>query len=227
MNDMRIFVAALLVVAMTASNAFATSQYPDKIIYEGKKYDLHTNPMESYFKEHPQKRPSGNGINTKLWRRYVATFEVINNSLVLNDIEIRAYDGENGSEWKSVKSDLVPKGQALKIDWFTGIMVLPYGKLVNYVHMGYGSTYENYVLLEMKNGKLTGERKLNYKQYNQFKEKQFDTFKKTEKYRKLVAVPEKENLTQESIDSLIKNFDADYTSKFLDKEESPNKATNK
>lgn len=35
-------------------NVQATAQYPDKIIYEGGEYDLHTNPMDVYFRKHPE-----------------------------------------------------------------------------------------------------------------------------------------------------------------------------
>ena len=34
-------------------------------------------------------------------------------------------------------------------DWYTGVLVIPRGRQVSYVHMGYGSTYERYVLLEV------------------------------------------------------------------------------
>lgn len=226
-NDMRTLVATVLIIAIAASNALATAQYPDKILYDGKEYSLHTNPMELYFIKHPEKKPKREIISTALWRGYVATFEVKDKSPVLKDIEIdvprETEDGKSDCTWKSVKDTVVPKGKVLQIDWFTGILVLPYGKLVRYVHMGYGSTYSNYILLEIEGGKLTGERKLDYKQYAHFKEKQFQAFKKTEEYRKRVARLQKEGHSQELIDSFLRMFLVDYTSKFLD-EEAPNKA---
>ncbi len=33
---------------LIASTAHATAQYPDKIIFEGKKYNMQTNPREPY-----------------------------------------------------------------------------------------------------------------------------------------------------------------------------------
>jgi hypothetical protein len=33
------------------------------------------------------------------------------------------------------------------------------GKQIKYIHMGYGSTYENYILLEIRNGNFIEEKK--------------------------------------------------------------------
>lgn len=222
------FTITLLAVVIAASNAFATAQLPDKIFYEGKKYNLDTNPMELYFHKFPEQRPTGGSISTGLWRGYVATFEVIDKTLMLKDIEIQIHaknkDGDYAVTWQSEKANLVPKDKILQIDWFSGLLVLPYGKLVKSVNMGYGSTYEKYILLEIDNGKLTGERKLDYKQYEQYKDEQFQTFKKTGKYREYQEGVKQYNQPQELTDSLIRNIDVDYTTKPLDKNESSRKA---
>jgi hypothetical protein len=215
-----------LVLLASASSAHATAQYPDKIVYESTEYSLHTNPMESYFSTHPEKKPTGGVVSTALWRGYVATFEFEDDILVLKDIEIRFIvetdDGKQDTKWKSVRDQLLPGEEVLPIDWFTGILVLPYGELVNYIHMGYGSTYSNYILLEIRNGKLTGKRIFDDKQYEEFKEKQFQSFKRTEAYKERVGELRKERDDQEFIDSFLRSFVVDYTSKFLDEEESPN-----
>ena len=216
---MRSFATTVLIFSFAVSSAFATAQYPDRIIFEGKEYSLHTNPMELYFSRHPDMKPTGGVLSTALWRGYVATFEVKGKNLVLKDIEIEAYtetgNGKRDITWKSVKDTLVPTGEALQVDWFTGILVLPYGKLVNYVHMGYASTYSNYILLEIESGKLTGEKKLDARQYEDFKEKQFQAFKKTEEYSRLVSSMKKGS-SEELINSFLRDFVVDYTSRFLD-----------
>ena len=92
--------------------------------------------------------------------------------------------------------------------------------------MGYGSTFSNYILLEVREGKLTGKRNYDHEQYEEFKEKQFQAYKKTEAYRKLVAELKKEDRSQEFPDSFLRDFVVDYTSEFLDEnreEESANK----
>lgn len=224
MKTIKIITLLLLIIT---SSIFATAQYPDKVLYDGKEYNLHTNPMEAYFTKYPDKKPKGGVMSTALWRGYVATFYFKENNLVLKDIEIEIWDEkEDKTTWKSVKNGIVIKGEDFLIDWFTGILVLPYGELVNYVHMGYGSTYSNYILLEVKKGKITGKRNFDYKQYENFKEKQFQEFKKTDAYNKHMTELKKENQSQEFIDSFLRNFVINYTSEFLVDEDKSTKKSN-
>ncbi len=179
-------------------NVLATAQYPDKIIYHGTAYNLHTNPLEPYFEKNPEKKPKSGTMSTALWRGYVATFLVTNQVMQLKDVQIEVHvekeEGKYPYEWKSVVNKVVPENGPLKIDWFTGILVLPYGELVNYVHMGYGSTYENYILLEVKEGKITGKREFDYKQYETFKAKQFAEYKKDQRIQRVIRETEKRRM---------------------------------
>lgn len=223
---MKTLTAAILLIAVIASHAFATAQFPDRIIYEGKEYSLQTNPMEPYFEKHPDRKPKGGVISSALWRGYVAAFEFRTNRLFLKDIRIQIWnEKEDGTSWKSVRDEIVPKGEELFIDWFTGILVLPGGELVNYVHMGYGSTYSNYILLELKDGGLTGQRSFDHKQYEEFREKQFQAYRKTEEYKQRVEDLKKRRWNQESIDSFLRSYIVEYTSRFLDMEEKEGDAT--
>ena len=43
-------------------------------------------------------------------------------------------------------------------DWFSGIIRAPFGEMLEYVHAGYESVFENNLLLEFKEGILTGQR---------------------------------------------------------------------
>lgn len=207
------------IILLLSINLFATAQYPDKIFYKGKEYSLQTNPMESYFKKYPDKKPRTEIISSALWRGYVATFEFSDNLLILKDINIRIAKKTNdlSSEigWKSVISEVSPKNENLKIDWFTGILVLPYGEIVNYVHLGYGSTYEFYILLEVEKGVLKKSKEFDYNKYVEFKQKQFEAFKKTQEYKKLVEDLRKENRDENLIESFLKDFVINYSSKIL------------
>ncbi len=106
-------------------------------------------------------------MSTALWRGYVATFEVKDNQLFLKDIEIQYHDTTSKEsypyKWRSVINEVFPNNEKIKIDWLTGLLVIPHGKLVNYVHMGYGSTYKNYILLEIDKGDLKRKSILNTK----------------------------------------------------------------
>lgn len=213
---------AILFTIFISSTVFGTAQYPDKIIYNGKIYRLHSNPMESYFEKYPDKRPERGIMSTALWRGYVATFEIKDNQLYLKDIEIIVRDTTSKenykTKWESVLNETFPNQELMKIDWMTGLLVLPYGKMVNYVHMGYGSTYKRYILLEIEKGNLKKEKQFGYKQYEKFKEKQFHAFKETEEYEKIkteIKEEEEGDYNDEFIDSFLRNFIIEYTSKIL------------
>ncbi|MBM4153329.1 MAG: hypothetical protein FJ220_07405 [Kiritimatiellaceae bacterium] len=210
-------VMTIFLTLLMAFNALATAQYPDKLLYDGKEYGLHTNPMEQYFRAYPEKKPSDGVRSSALWRGYVATFEIKTNTLILKDIEVMVWS-ENCrlTSWKSVKDRIVTNGEDLVVDWFTGLLVLPYGETVKYVHMGYDSTYENYIVLEVKAGSITGERKFDYHQYKAFKEKQFNEYIKTEDYKKKFAELKNKGRDPDKIDKDLRRSIIMYTSEFLD-----------
>jgi hypothetical protein len=214
---MKYITAIALALVFGANTALATAQYPDKITYEGNEYGLHTNPMEPYFEKHPDKKPKGGVRSSALWRGYVATFEFRTNSLFLKDIEIEIWkDGQKGTSWKSAKSEVVPEDNDLLVDWFTGILVLPQGDLVNYVHMGYESRYSNYILLEVKSGIITDKRNFDCKQYEQFRNHQFEAFKKTEHYRDIIKERNEKGYDSSKHDEVLHRFILKYTTEFLD-----------
>jgi hypothetical protein len=214
-------IAAILLVLLGSSiAATATAQIPDRIVYEGKEYDLQTNPMEDYFNRNPSKRPKGSVVSSALWRGYIATFEISDNVLYLKDISIevskKTTDGSFDTEPKSVLRDVVPEGGRLKIDWFTGLLVLPYGKLVSYVHMGYGSTFEKYVLIEVDRGDFRKAKRFDNPEYEKFKARQFEAFRKTPEYRELVEKMKKDGSNQAFIDSFLRSFVTSYTTRILE-----------
>lgn len=214
---MKTVITILIWAFVYSTDGLFTAQIPDKIIYKGEEYMLHSNPLESYFENHPDKRPKSGIVSSALWRGYVATFEAIDSLFVLKDIEIQVREEGKKSDykWISVRDEVFPDRQTVHIDWFTGILVLPYGKLKNYVHMGYASLYSNYILLEIENGEIRAERNLNYKEYQRFKDKQFEAFKKSEEYQNLLKKLTKEGHSEEFIESFLKKFIISYTSKFL------------
>ncbi|AXY75932.1 hypothetical protein D3H65_18950 [Paraflavitalea soli] len=211
--------AVTLVILSVAFSlqASATAQYPDKVWYNGKEYAMHTNPLEVFFEKNPGRKPKDGVQSTALWRGYVATFEIKDNQLLLKDIEIQIVDTarEHSYKWMSVLNEVFPDQRVINIDWFTGLLVLPCGKRINYVHMGYGSTYENYILLEIGQGKLTREKKLGHKEYEKFKAQQFQAFKETDEYKKLKESLKKDGSTNAFIDSFLKDFITEYSTKIL------------
>ncbi|CAM1342467.1 hypothetical protein [Tenacibaculum aestuarii] len=203
---------------LKAENAF-TAQIPDQIELKGVTYNLNSNPLEPYFDKFPDKRPKGGTTSTALWRGYVACFKVLDNHLYVTDIKIEVPDKNSKKsypyKWTSVFNQVFPKKEKVKIDWYTGILILPHGKIVDYVHMGYASTFSKYLLLEIEKGKLNEIRKYKHKEFIRFKKRQFNEFKKTDNYKKLYKELKKNDSNENFIQSFIRNFVTEYTTKFL------------
>jgi len=212
---MKIFLV-ILISFFTFSKVFATAQYPDKILYNNKEYSLLTNPLEKYFEQHEDKRPKNTEMSSALWRGYIATFEIIENQLYVKEIEIQVWNEKSDeTEWKSVINDIFPKPEDRKIDWFNGLLTLPYGEIINYVHMGYASTYENYTIIEIQKGKYIKSKDLNFKEYDNFKERQFEAYKKSNEYLERRKELKKDGLKKKYIDGFLKIYVTEYTEKLL------------
>lgn len=169
-----------LIVLFCFSKLSATAQIPDKIIYEGKEYALFTNPLEVYFSMHPDKRPESDLMSTALWRGYIASFELIDGQLFVTDIEIEVWNEEaKEAAMKSVIDDVFPDLADRTINWFSGMLTIPYGNMVSYIHMGYESLYENYILIQIKNGKFIKSVDIGYEEYIDFDVIDFLSYKKT------------------------------------------------
>ncbi|MCL2012644.1 MAG: hypothetical protein FWG75_07665 [Cystobacterineae bacterium] len=166
-----------LLGAVFSTEVFATAQISDKLIYKGKKYALHSNPLEEYFQKHPQKRPKTESVSSALWRGYIATFEFKNKELFLKDIEGLVHSKDGKPERKSFLAELLDEKDSMKIDWFSGTLVVPDGKQIEYVHLGYLSLYEKYILIEIKEGNFVKEKRMSHKEYKKFRDKQFQNKK--------------------------------------------------
>lgn len=214
----------LLVLIALCNNSWATAQIPDRLIYKGTTYYLHNNPLEAYFKKYPKKRPEGDVASTALWRGYIATFEFENNILVLKDLQIQVWMHEEGEEeWapdvtlKSVLKEIFPEGKSLGIDWCTEILILPHGQLKNYVHRGYKSTYEYYLLLEIKEGKLLKEKEFEANTFVQFKKEQLRLFKTTKDYTALSKKwKDKYEYTTQEVDAYLEESIFKHLHTFLE-----------
>ncbi|WP_405397844.1 hypothetical protein [Maribacter sp. Asnod2-G09] len=206
---------SLISLNFAKTEDLVSAQYPDKLMYEGNVYDLHTNPLERYFEKHQDKKPEQ--VSSALWRGYVAYFEIIENQLLVTDITTPVYEENGETKWVSIYTNIFPNNEKVIIDWYSGILTLPYGEIVNYVNQGYASTYSNYNLLEIKNGCFTEARNLNHNQFIMFKKNQFLAFEKTETYKELFNRL-KNNSTQKdpvATKSYISDFILEYTSQFL------------
>ena len=213
-------ITILALTLLISAGVFATAQAPDVIIYKGKEYSLYSNPMEEYFEKYPDKRPRDGILSTGLWRGYIATFEVTDSQVFLKDIQIEIWDSAAPKDSYAMKlvsviKDVFPDQTKIKVDWLSGLLVIPYGKMIDYVHTGYGPTFEHYILLEVNKGDLKKEKNFGYKEYEKFRERQFEAFKETEAYTTLKEKLKKKGDSNKFIEGFLKSYIVNYTSRFL------------
>ena len=139
---------------------FASGQIADTLIYNRSKRYLHTYPLEPYFEKYPDKRPKTKSSCTGLWRHYVATYEIKNNQLYLIDIQTMIVNKSGSFTYKSVINKIFPNSKTTKAVWFTGVMVVCYGKIIEYETFDH-AVYENNILIEVENGNVIKETRIN------------------------------------------------------------------
>lgn len=140
----------------------ATVQQKDVLIYNGESYYLQKEYLEEYFECYPEKKPKGNIVSSDLWRGYIAFFVVIDKQIYLVDLQIRVQD-ENpkliyATKWKSVFKEFSPDVDEFLVDWIDDLILLPLGEPVDY-KQGFGISFKEYKLLEVKHGELIGSKK--------------------------------------------------------------------
>lgn len=154
----------LVILLMLPASALATAQQPDVLNYKGKTYSLFSNPLEDYYenrKDRPRFVVEPGVMSTGNWRGYVATWTVEDGVLYL--VKIDAWLCRNFEKANCTRVEL-PKlfgnkylDGRVKADWYTGVLRVPDGKQLQYVHMGYGSVYEREIILQVEAGKIVGE----------------------------------------------------------------------
>ena len=124
-----------------------TAQFAEVLIYEGEHLSMCSNPLEEYFSRGGM-RPEFRSTSTALWRGYVGTWKIIDGRFYLIKLDGELEDGRDVD-----LSTLFPEFPTrVFAHWYSGKIRIPQGKRIEYVHMGYGSTYEKDILLDIENG---------------------------------------------------------------------------
>ena len=169
-------------VVCAPPSAWATGQTPDAIEIDGKEFYLNTNPLEPYLAAHPDRRPKGETVSSGLWRGYKAHWQIANGQLRLLKIEVLAYRrSSNEYAMTDVTAKYFPQVPTIA-EWYSGALIVPNGKIVNYVHMGYASTYESYVVIVVKSGTVAKRDDLSFDQFEKYRRRKFEEFKSTKAY---------------------------------------------
>ena len=130
----------VILILLICQKLSATSQVPDYLIIEKDTFKIFSNPLESYFEKDKRPKILDDWCSTACWRGYVAYWKLTNDSLFLVGLN-SCCEKNSKIDLKEVFPNRNPN-QPIFADWVTDTLTSPSGKLLNYVHMGYGSTYE-------------------------------------------------------------------------------------
>lgn len=135
-----------------------TAQIPDRLIHHGKTLSLCTTPLDAYLARLPKNRRPKFAVTCSVnWRGYIATWEFIDRSLYLVDIEGLVSD-ESGSLHDATLARCFPhRERPILATWVTANLRSPEGRLRNYVHYNFLSQYERDRIFLVQNGNLHEE----------------------------------------------------------------------
>lgn len=149
----------LIVILLTFSfciKGLATAQIPDYLIVNKDTIPIFSNPLEKYIKVNKISILTGLvGCNsTNCWRGYVAIWQLENDSLYLIRItSCCKSEPKNDADLKSIFGEKYRDGKVFA-NWVNEKVISPQGRLIEYVHMGYLSTYESELHFTFENGLL-------------------------------------------------------------------------
>jgi len=184
---MRFLKIFLVIIFLVSTKSFATGQAPDYLIIDKDTLFIQSNPLEEYFKDHPIPDNLITNLSSANWRGYVAYFKFVAGKLVVENIYKKDFkensDGKTEYVRTSIYKDLFGTNTNFPCDFYSGLLICPSGDLIEYVHMGYSSVYQNYNLIEIKNGINIKSKKFTAEEFQKFKRDYFNYFKQTEEYK--------------------------------------------
>ena len=126
-----------------------TAQSREIIFIEGKEEQMAAEPLAPYLAS--TKNVKFSWPNTACWRGYYGTWKLEDNKLFLISLEAFIDDGINRTN--PVGMDyLFPKQSRVFAEWFSGIIKIEIGDLLEYVHAGYSSVYQKNRYLVFEDG---------------------------------------------------------------------------
>lgn len=149
---------ALLSLLALSSAAGATAQISDQITIDGKVHALFSEPFSDYLRKNRDVIPklksfSKSGCSAS-WRGYQAHWDIKDQKLLLAALFANPCDDHpTPIPLATFFSAISGPSHAT---WFSGRLLVPQGKRIEYVHMGYESKYERYLVITVKDGLVVG-----------------------------------------------------------------------
>jgi len=124
-----------------------TAQFTNSIRIDGNGFSLADNPLAPLLEE---KGITIEGYCTACWDGYLSDWDITDNKLYLVDV-VPCFTDEEGEKIMTMDY-LFPGQDKVFANWYTGELLIQEGDLLNYVHMGYASTYEKHIHIKIKTG---------------------------------------------------------------------------
>lgn len=124
-----------------------TAQIPEQLRYNGENHSMFTNPLDGLFAVEGNS-PQFKVQCTALRRGYIGQWEIIDDRLYLTGLQGTLESGDEAS----VTTIFPGFPGSVFAHWYSGTIIIPQGELLEYVHVGYASTYEKDLLLELERG---------------------------------------------------------------------------
>jgi len=124
-----------------------TAQFHETLILDGEKTSMaYCPPLPPESDERVRLKEGAKEDDwecTACWRGYIATWEIKNGKFYLNGFN---------------KKYGLAGGEPILADWISETIRIPQGKMLEYVHMGYGSIYEKDLFITVENGVVKDRR---------------------------------------------------------------------
>ena len=124
-----------------------TAQVSEKLLLNGQALRLCEVPLNAYFAL-TGVAPRFRAETSACWRGYVGTWEIQDSRLYLIDIGGTYEDGSPAT----LESLFPGFPNRVFAHWYTGTLRVPQGELLKYRHMGWASTFERDLLIEVEDG---------------------------------------------------------------------------
>lgn len=127
-----------------------TAQFKEKLYYKATEFRMSSEPFNKYLDLNKVLKFYSD--NTGLMRGYFGVWEIKNNQLWL--IRLTANLNKN----TEVQLDyFFPGKNEVFAEWYSGILKVPHGKMLQYIHAGYGSKFEKTLFIEINAGMYVRE----------------------------------------------------------------------
>jgi len=169
-----------------------TAQASEVLIYKENEFTLASDPLSDFIKAN--ELDEFEGPSSDCWRGYIGYWKISEGKLFITNLE-----GDDRRFGKFGLDYLFPNEKEVFADWFSGELSIPLGELVEYVHAGYCSSYEKYLVIKVNNGIITKQVLINNKSEKQ-------TTKSSNSYGDVLDLTIKNRINNSSLIELIEMF---------------------